>query len=835
MGRDSLGALSRRAPEPVRSMPPLLPWQLCLLAYAAGILAVAHVLAGLAGLGLLALFPRPAPGRPPRLALAAVFGLGFAVSWWAMPPPPAAVPAALASRRAVSLTGRVVAVASRPDDRLGVTLAAVDWSDGAGQAAGKLPGRLALTIDGPDFWPVPGDRLAVTARLRPTRGFTNPGGPDFAFTRRLENVFYRAYARGGREQVTRLAPGPDGPARWREDLRRAVVARLAPPPDADRADKAGRAMVPALLFGDRSGLTTADVDLVRRASLAHTLALSGMHVGFVAALGAALVLGLTRLFPGLCLRVPRARLVVLVAGPLVAGYCFLGGATPSLVRAALMFAAFGCLLWLRRDRIVLDGLFLALAGILLVSPLAAYDVRLQLSALAVAGIAALWRLPGALFPGLSLPRPLRGALLWVGGTLWVSVCAEAAVLPVISRLYGDIGPGLWINLLWLPVLGGLAMPLALAGLVVTAVPGLGGLGAALLVGAADCCAGLMRLLSWLAAHDLLPTRAVLRPSWPEALGCLGLFAALAVVVAGGRRPVAVMAACLALLVGPTIWRAATDLDDAVTLTVLDVGQGQAVAVALPGGRRLLVDAGGLSGDFDVGRAVVGAFLTDGRPPRLTAALASHPHRDHIKGFFSLLSRFAVDAYYDNGGRPEGALAVPLDRAVAACGAPRRVLAAGDRLELGHGLVLDVLHPGPGDDLSGNDGSLVLRLTRNGRGLAVIPGDAERGVLTRLADLGAALGAQVLVLPHHGSASSLSPRFLRAVSPRLAIASCGDVWRFPAARVRRALEWLGCAIRDTSHDGAVTVRFVAGRLAGVTTAVGGRDDTESEFASRDGKR
>jgi competence protein ComEC len=463
-------------------------------------------------------------------------------------------------------------------------------------------------------------------------------------------------------------------------------------------------------------------------------------------------------------------------------------------------------------------------------PLAAFDARLQLSALAVAGIGLFWPPFAAFCARSTLKKPWRWIVLGGLGILWTSLCAEAAVMPVVCRLFGDLNFNPWLNAPWLPLLGVVVTPLALIGLALLPVPFLAGPGTALLLAAAWCCEGLMRCLAFLDANNLLVTRAVLRPSWPEMLGCFGLLAALAVTLSGRRRPLAALLASLALLVGPTIWRCLEDAREQVVLTVLDVGQGQAVALSLPGGRRLLVDAGGLYGNFDVGRAVVGAFLTDGRAPRLAMALASHPHADHVKGFLSLLDRFAVGRFLDNGGTPEGALAAPMAATLARRAVPHGSLAAGDRLDLGHGLAVAVLHPGPQDDLSGNNGSLILRLTWNGRGLAVIPGDAERPVLRRLAAADPDLAADVLVLPHHGSATGLAKRFHTAVRPRIAIASCGDGGRYPSPKVVASLARLGCVTYATNVNGAVAVRFdgpAAGPVVEVMTGVGAAAEAEAE--------
>jgi competence protein ComEC len=618
--------------------------------------------------------------------------------------------------------------------------------------------------------------------------------------------------------------------RWRERIRDRVLSVLTPPAEADSATRAGRAMVAALLFGELSGFAATDLDLIRQASLAHTLALSGMNVSYVVAVAIALVWIAGRWHPAIFLRTPRPYLILLVAAPLVAGYCWLGGYSPSLYRAVLMFAGCGLLLFLGRHAPLCDSLFLALAAMLAVSPLTAYDVRLQLSAAAVAGIGLLWPPFGAFCSRLPRSRLFRWIVVPVLAGLWTSLCAEAAVLPIIVRLFGDWNCNPWINAAWLPLLGFVVTPMALIGLALLPVPLLSAAGAWLLLAAAWCCQELMHGLAWLESHGLLLSTAVLRPAWPELLGCYGLLASLALVLAGRPKPLAALLTSLALLVGPGLWRDLADSREAVSLTVFDVGQGQSVAVTLPGGKRLLVDGGGLLGNFDVGRAVVGAALADNHPPRLEAVFASHPHSDHVKGLISLLQRFSVASYDDNGGLPEGALAAPIQAALAERRIPRTSLAAGDRLNLGHDLALDVLHPGPDDDPSGNNGSLVLRLTWHGRGLAVLPGDIERSVAHRLTCTGTPLQAAVLVLPHHGSSSSLSRLFHAAVAPRVAIASAGDSGRYPSGKVVESLARLGCPTYATNRHGAVTVRFDSPTAAPVVETMGGTDASAAKGRS-----
>ena len=127
------------------------------------------------------------------------------------------------------------------------------------------------------------------------------------------------------------------------------------------------------------------------------------------------------------------------------------------------------------------------------------------------------------------------------------------------------------------------------------------------------------------------------------------------------------------------------------------------------------------------------------------------------------------------------------------------------IPLADGLALEVLAPPPGVAPSGNDG-LVLRLTGNGRGLALLPGDAEGPYLRNLLRSGADLSAEVLVLPHHGSSGSLVSELYDAVSPELAVASAGahNAYRLPARAVREELARRGIPLRITGDEGEIAV-------------------------------
>jgi competence protein ComEC len=231
-----------------------------------------------------------------------------------------------------------------------------------------------------------------------------------------------------------------------------------------------------------------------------------------------------------------------------------------------------------------------------------------------------------------------------------------------------------------------------------------------------------------------------------------------------------------------------------------------LVVSLPGGHRWLVDTGGGSSTFDLGEAVVGPSLAWGRPPRLDGIFLTHPDVDHSHGLPYLLERFRVGALYTNGMLPRGLTGKRLDRVLPRSGMEPLALAAGDEVPLSPGARFAVLHPGPGDGGGrANERSLVLRLERDGRSLALLPGDVETGGIRAMLDRGADVGAEVLVLPHHGSRRSFDRDFYGAVAPEAVLCSNGFMNRygFPAPEVVAASSaGAGCGVYTTARDGRV---------------------------------
>jgi competence protein ComEC len=241
----------------------------------------------------------------------------------------------------------------------------------------------------------------------------------------------------------------------------------------------------------------------------------------------------------------------------------------------------------------------------------------------------------------------------------------------------------------------------------------------------------------------------------------------------------------------------------LTVVFLDVGQGDATLLTTPNGTQILVD-GGPSG-IELAREL-GAVMPHW-DRRIDYLLLTHPQQDHVAGLIEMGRRFHSAGTFESGATNSSATY----RLYAGEFGTRESWRAGEQLTV-DGVDIEVLWPPPGgvaDDL--NNTSLVLRVGYRGTVL-LLTGDIEAEAQLELLAGGTALDADVLKVPHHGSASS-EPQFFQAISPGLAIISVGADNRFGHPRPETVEALAPATVLRTDEDGRVTVRIDAdGRLS-----------------------
>ena len=245
-------------------------------------------------------------------------------------------------------------------------------------------------------------------------------------------------------------------------------------------------------------------------------------------------------------------------------------------------------------------------------------------------------------------------------------------------------------------------------------------------------------------------------------------------------------------------------DGKLRVVILDVDQGDARFIETPSGLQVLVD-GGPEGSVllsELGRQV--PFWDRS----LDVVLLTHPDSDHLAGLVPALERYGVRAVVARAVGHESELVGAWEEVLAQEGATLIRGEAGTRLDLGDGVALEILHPGPElvmkeGQADVNDNSVVTRLTF-GEVAFLLTGDIEAPVERALLRSGVYLRSTVLKVGHHGSDSSSLPAFVEAVQPQVALISVGEDNKFghPSSEVLERLE--GALVYCTDQDGTVTI-------------------------------
>jgi len=531
--------------------------------------------------------------------------------------------------------------------------------------------------------------------------------------------------------------------------------------------------VRALALGDMRALTDDDWDRLRATGLTHLIAISGFHVGLVAGLGAGLVFVAYRLSPGLGRRWPRPPAMAAGALAFAAGYTALAGFALPTVRTLLMIGVVLLARALRRGRHAGDAFALALLAVLACDPLAVLAPGFWLSFVGVGWL--LWCLPATRGEGRVRPFLAGQAVAGVG------------LLPLAIGFFGQqslVAP--LTNLVAIPLISLGVVPLALAGTAALALPG--PFATVLLTAAAWLMDALWQAMAWVAAWPV----GVLAPAEAGggiayALAGLGAFWLLLPRGTPGRW----LGAALML---PLLWPAPSlpAAGDA-EVVVLDVGQGLSVLVRTRT-HALLFDAGpGGEQAFDHGAATVVPALRALGVRRLDAIVVSHGDSDHAGGLASVRAAWPAARVL----APPGWARAGMDPCVA------------DAAWHWDGVGFALLHPPPQFPYLRNDSSCVLRVDAGGV-VALLPGDIGATIERRLVrERPAALRAELVVVPHHGSRTSSDPAFVTAVAPRLAVITTGADNRFGLPRAEVVQRWRAAGARVLGSAGNGAIRIALG--------------------------
>jgi len=504
-----------------------------------------------------------------------------------------------------------------------------------------------------------------------------------------------------------------------------------------------------LLIGDTRFLAAHDAENLRRAGLAHFIAVSGSNV-------AVFMLGWWIVTAPMSIR-PRLR----------AGLGFIGLAIfivitrwePSVVRASVMTAVplAGAMVSIPVDPWMALGT--AITVLLLVSADLLWSVGFQLSVAATAGV----------LVGVTLARGRKPRWLWT--SLLVTVFAQLAVAPIILTVFGSMP-------LWAPAANLVVAP------IVTAATVVGGL--SLVVGAFEPLA------------DLLSSVVLFIAGWASRGPQLGALGVLVAVVLGGvvaHRSTRVLGLAAALIVVAAGSGGSHGWPVTPSVTALDVGQGDAILIQDPSGAAMLIDGGSDPG-------VIDRALRRHDVSRLDVVVATHGDKDHVGGLAEVVASFDIGSLWVSAhSTPSGLLQTVLDVA-ASRGVPVVEVETGMTAALG-AIRIEVLSP-TRRFASDNDGSVTIVASASRS--VLVPGDIEAIGQRELPEL----HPDIVIVPHHGSAST-DARWLAAVAGDIAIVSYGpNTYGHPNPEIMATIRGTGAEVRETFVEGDITVSLSKNR-------------------------
>ncbi|MBI2860863.1 MAG: DNA internalization-related competence protein ComEC/Rec2 [Chloroflexi bacterium] len=645
-----------------------------------------------------------------------------------------------------------------------------------------------------------GDALLVTGRLE------TPTSDSFDYAGYLANQGIRSFMAYPRIEVLEQGRG-DPLLGWVYGLRHSLsrsLARALPEPQASLAQ--------GIVLGIREGIPPAVKAAFAKTGAAHLLAISGLHLGIVAGM----VLGASLWLLG-----RRYYLHIWPALATVWFYAALTGANPPVLRGAIMASLFLAAELLGRQRSAITALVFAAALMAGASPYILGDVAFQLSFLAMAGLVFLF--PAFREMGRGRVRAILGegrmtsAACVVTDSLSATLAALVFIWPVIAYYFGAVS-------LLSPLATLLALPVLPPTIVFGALTGAAGLLSQSLAQAAGWLSWpfLTYLLAVVEGLARLPTSVSVNPA--NAALLWAYYPALALFLArkrmSGPAPAAVSAVKRAVSRAPGVpkkWAipallltavftstiAASLPDDRLHVSILDVGQGDAIFIQ-HGRHQVLVDGGPSPQALALALGKKMPFWDR----TIDLVVLSHPHQDHLAGLVDVLGRYRVKMALS----PEIDYQSPLYQewlGLTGSGKMESITArAGLEIDLG-GAVIAVLHPGE-VPLSGtasdvdNNGT-VLRLSLGEVSFLLtgdIGGEAEMELVRRRASL----DSTVLKVAHHGAETSTTGDFLAAVAPQAAAisAGAGNPFGHPGAGALSRLEEVIAAgqIYRTDRQGAI---------------------------------
>ncbi len=631
------------------------------------------------------------------------------------------------------------------------------------------PGLVRLSWYKNQTIPVPGEKWQFKARLKQPYGFMNTGGFDYEAWMLRQGISATGYIKVDNQNKK---TGEDN-SYFIQKLRYNIAFRLK-----QILDKPFLGIVLALTLGDRSQLDSKQWQVLSQTGTSHLIAISGLHLSLVA--------GFIYFFSGLIWRqsffltqrIPASYIASMMAFIGAFVYALLAGFGLPTQRALIMIGAVLIATFSARQLLVINIICFALLIVLILDPFAVVSVDFYLSFMAVIFI---------LYVSRFRINQYHDLTRWIRLQFLLSF----ALCPILIFWFKQIPfYSVFANLVAIPVVGFLVVPLNLIGLV-------------LLFPLPDVAKNLFEIINtingiqWSYLELLSDQNNSIIPIavpnlWSLLLAIIGV---LILIMPRGLPSRGI--GCLFFL--PLLFPMTEKLDSGeFDFNLLDVGQGLA-AVIQTQEHALIFDSGAkFSERFNIGDAVIKPYLRQKGIERVSMLIISHADNDHIGGADAIINNFEIEQILTSV--PAEFYQQSISGRVEAC-------YSGQKWNW-DGVSFEILHPAKASLFTGNNASCVLKVS-SGTGAVLLTGDIEQEAEQSLINnYEKHLDADILLVPHHGSKTSSTKHFISAVSPKYAFISAGyrNRFGFPKKDIINRYDAHGVKTFVSNETGELTAKF-----------------------------
>lgn len=689
-----------------------------------------------------------------------------------------------------------------------------------------------------------GDKVRFKSKIRSVRNFNNPGGFDYKRYLRFKGICGTAYVAGDELGIEKKDNNIKG--KWLIESARNKFSSLI----NESVPATESSVLKALIVGDRNSISQQIRENFNRTGTSHVLAISGLHIGIVAAVSFLFFKLIFSYFSFFLWNAWTKKAAAILSLFPVIIYGLLAGMSPSTQRAVVMVSVFLISFFIEKDQDAINTLAVAALLILSIHPPSLFMISFQLSFISVFFIIlgmnyTLYRKNINIEQDKGLLSGLRrkGAAFFL-----VSFFATIGTYPLVMYYFNQISlVGLAANCIAVPLIGFVVVS---GGLLSFFIYPLSSVLSIWLMKSTSVVLGIaLELIKYFANMPFAAVKTITPSVFEIVLYYLFLFTVFEILKRiiikketkkNGSVFESIMlrapffALIILIIAGYADlwhWLDKRFLHKDLRVTVVDVGQGGSSLLELPGGYNVLVDGGGFSDNdvFDVGRNIIAPFLWNKKINTVDVLVLSHTNSDHLNGLLYIADNFNVKEIWSNG---EAADSLGYKNFLEIIKKKNIKMQSFEYIKRGktiNGVMFKILYP-EADFMEkkekwrkGDNSSLVLK-TVFGTKSFLFTGDIKaRGEadITKIA--GRLLKSTVIIVPHHGSKTSSTEEFIDKVNPEIAIISAGwkNRYKFPSPLVLDRYKKRMCNIYRTDENGAIEMSTDGKELVVTPTVINSR--------------